>query len=175
MGPYDSETNSVQYWVRVLFTYCDVTQAWCKYLRGINNGFYTLLSYSSSQRHTYFTLGNLKRDIGADYVLTTGSCTKIQKKKYFFLKQNSFSFFFPSQPFPTVKNTDSRLGKRFLLKGISYTSQKPFLTDGSGYKRGCPIRCYSRAHSLFPKPSPHCCRQCYPSVSFLAFTTKSLG
>ena len=29
----------VKYWVRVLYTCCDVTQTWFKYLRGISNGF----------------------------------------------------------------------------------------------------------------------------------------
>jgi hypothetical protein len=30
---------TVKYWVRVLYTCCDVTQTWFKYLRGITNGF----------------------------------------------------------------------------------------------------------------------------------------
>jgi len=29
--------------------------------------------------------------------------------------------------------------KRFLLKGISFTNQKSFLTDGSGYKKDYPV------------------------------------
>jgi hypothetical protein len=33
-----------------------------------------------------------------------------------------------------LKNTGSGLGKRLLFKGIF---EKPFLTDGSGYKRDC--------------------------------------
>ena len=88
-------------------------------------GFYALLSYSYSQRHTYLTLGSWKRDIGAaDVLLTTGSCTKTDKKKIF--------------PLPLFHNRfphcqEYCLGKR----RISYTSQKPFLNEGSGYKRGC--------------------------------------
>ena len=53
----------VKYWVRVPYTCCDVTQTWFKYLRGwamdspnsLLIGFYTLLSYSYSQRYTYLT------------------------------------------------------------------------------------------------------------------------
>ena len=37
-----------------------------------------------------------------------------------------------------VKNTGSRLRKHLLLKDISHTSQKPFLTNGSGYNRDLP-------------------------------------
>jgi hypothetical protein len=87
-------------------------------------GLYTLLSYSYSQRQTYLTLGSWKRDIGAADVLITGSCTKTEKKKYFLF------LFSKANRFP-------HLGKRLLLPGISYTSQNPFLTDGSGYKMGC--------------------------------------
>ncbi len=43
-------------------------------------GFYTLLSYSYSQRHTHITLGSWERDVG-----------RAEKKK-----RNIFFFFFPS-------------------------------------------------------------------------------
>ncbi len=69
----------VKYWVRVLYTYCDVTQTWFKYLRGIINGFtefitnrvlYPPIIHLKSTAYTYLTLGSWERDTGAPSALT---------------------------------------------------------------------------------------------------------
>ena len=71
-------------------------------------GFYTLLSYSNRQRHTYLTLGSWKRDVGAPMLLT-GIARKTRKGNFF--------FFFPEPTvFPNPKaclpNTSVRLRTR---------------------------------------------------------------
>jgi hypothetical protein len=85
--------QNVKYWVRALYTCCDVTQVRFKYLRGlamvslnsllIEFYIYTLNAY------TYITLGSWERDVGR---------TEKQKRK------NIFFFFFPSQTvsYPTA-------------------------------------------------------------------------
>ncbi len=139
---------TVKYCVRVLYTCCDVTQTWFKYLRSwamdsptsLLLGYYTLLSYS------YHTLPF--RVTMSVNVLTTGSCAKTEKK-------NNFSFFFPKptfffNPWQRVaqntffvwcllyrdkghdKNTGSRLRKHLSSKGIPFQSENPFSLTASG-------------------------------------------
>ena len=55
-----------------------------KSLNSLLIGFYTLLSYSYSQWHTYLTLGSWKRDISVANVLS-GYCGKTEKKQHFLL------------------------------------------------------------------------------------------
>jgi hypothetical protein len=75
-------------------------------------GFYALLSYSYSQRHTYLTLGSWKRDIGPPKLLT-GIARKTAK--------HISSFFFSSQPsfvnpiIARLSNTLARLHVPFSL------------------------------------------------------------
>ncbi len=125
-------------------------------------GFYTLLSYSYCQRHIFLTLGSWKRKVGdqCPYYGVLHENRKeicvpflLSKPTVFLildiLLQNTSVhirtcvcclLFWGKGHAHIVKNTGSRLGKRLLLKGISYTSQKPFLTDGSGYKRDCLLQ-----------------------------------
>jgi hypothetical protein len=120
-------------------------------------GFYTLLSYSYSQRHTYLTLGSWKRDIQCPcygvfhehrkeknissfffkptvLLKSSAACSKIHEYTYVLVFAVCCAEAGDTPTSSRLKNTGSRLGKRLLLKGIL---QKPFLTDGSGYKRDC--------------------------------------
>ena len=97
----------VKYWVRVLYTCCDVTQSWFKYLRGISDGFTEFITEFITNRvlhppiillwsmaYTYLTLGSWERDIGTCNALTV--LRGKQKRKIFsfsFSPANRFSFY----------------------------------------------------------------------------------
>ena len=70
-------------------------------------GFYTLLLYSYSQRHTHLTLGSGKRDIGAPMLLTGHAENRRKKILSFFSSQP-----FPLNPTACLPNTSVRLRTR---------------------------------------------------------------
>jgi hypothetical protein len=120
-------------------------------------GFFTLLSYSYCQRHTVGSVTLVRPEKRKEKIFSFFfQCQPIPALRS--ANNGSFPAVFFSQiqivPIRTCvccllcwgkehahigKNTGSRLGKRLLLKGISHKSQKPFLTDGSGYKKDLPF------------------------------------
>ena len=93
----------VKYWVRVLYTCCDVTQTWFKYLRGISNGFpefitnrvlYPPIILLWSTAYTYLTLGRWERDTGALSALTDRAENRKEKTFSFsFLNRFCYPFY----------------------------------------------------------------------------------
>jgi len=73
-------------------------------------GFYTLLLYSYSQRHTHLTLGSGKRDIGAPMLLTG----RAENREIFFLFLFSgiFESTVSSKPTACLPNASVRLRTR---------------------------------------------------------------
>ena len=93
-------------------------------------GFYALLSYSYSQRHTYLTLGSWKRDIGAAAPMSLPrGCTKTEKKRQIFLfskptvswgSANEWEFL-PSICFSNTNSTHTYLCLLFAVNDIQGT------------------------------------------------------
>ena len=72
-------------------------------------GFYTLLSYSYSQRHTHLTLGSWERDTGAPSALTDRA--ENRKRKIFpfsFLNRFCYPWSWQARDFPIVFGSQIR-------------------------------------------------------------------